>query len=124
MFVAQRELKVTLKGEETQRIYHPGEEISDFAEWPEVPRRAHLNMGYVSQVNREDLPKEAGSKKKATKKTVKKASVKKTEAVKQTEEVATESPDAPELKCSECNTDKIFKSPRALKTHVTLSHRK
>lgn len=114
-FVANRELKVISRGlDPVTTVYKAGDVIPDFAKWPEVPRRAHLNMEWVSKVKEEDLvaqPKEAGSKKKASKK-VTVGSVKKTEAVKQ------------EAETFECPLDgKTFKSPKALKTHTTLAHK-
>lgn len=59
MYVAQRELKIVDANGVVKRI-NPGEEVVDFDSWDIVPRRAHLNLEWVTKVEdpepKEDLP--------------------------------------------------------------------
>ena len=56
MYVARRELKVVEPGG-VIKIYRPGDVVPDFAQWPEIPKRAHLNMNFVEKVGEDESPK-------------------------------------------------------------------
>lgn len=64
MFVATKEIRVTLPGQEKQILFRPGDEVVGFEKWAEIPKRAHLNLGYVVK---QSSPPKAPSKKRAKK---------------------------------------------------------
>lgn len=100
MYVAVRELKVgTPKG---LVIIKPGQEIPDFEKWNEVAKRANINMGFVKEVAGMSTGTPSPS-------------------VSAKVEVKAQSPGI--LGCNKCQKTG-FKTPRALKTHVTLAHGK
>lgn len=117
MYVARRELKVIDRNDNVT-MYKPGDVIPDFATWPEVPRRAHLNMNYVEQV--QDAPK----KTKAPKETVLPVSQHQQPVAAPTQAPQPEAEPAI-LKCALCgDSSKPFKSQKGLNSHVKIVHSK
>jgi hypothetical protein len=118
-YIAQRHLKVAKIGSDKITEYQPGDIIPDFGEWPEVPRRAHLNMNYV--VKDDSVPNVAPKVAKIAK------NIDKDESLPPpTQEVAHSSDDSDDdrlFACAKC-TGKRFATSRALSNHITLAHRK
>lgn len=104
-FVATTEIRVVPLGKNTKecRVYRPGDVIPDFADWAEVPRRAHLNLGYVV---RSDDPTEEPGRPKPTR----------TRPAGTAQALA----GASLLACSEC--ERPFKTKRALGAHRARAH--
>lgn len=50
MYVAQKQLRVHDPKTKKLVLIEPGEEVRGFESWPEVPRKAHLNLDYVREV--------------------------------------------------------------------------
>lgn len=47
-YIARKPLNVMEGGK--IKVIPPNQEVIGFEDWPEVPKRAHLNMGYVEKV--------------------------------------------------------------------------
>lgn len=100
MYVACRELKVSVRGQSALTVLKPGDEVKGFEKWDYSVQQAHLNMEWVKKV-------QDGR-----------------DATVKASEVVTPSEDKTEVAwtCSHCN--KPFKRQRDLKSHVTLKHAK
>lgn len=56
MYVAQKQLKVTDPKTKKLVLIEPGQEVVGFESWPEIPKRAHLNLDYVREVADQRVP--------------------------------------------------------------------
>jgi hypothetical protein len=129
-YIANRVLLVIPKGTDQRIQYKPGDIIPDFESWPEVPRRAHLNMNYVIKDDSIVAPKVAKIAQKVTKSKAKKVAQVE-EAPQATAEPADKlgvaaadvGDDENLFGCTKC-PGKSFATARALSTHITLAHRK
>jgi hypothetical protein len=66
MYVATKELKV-ISREGVTTLFRPGDEVVGFEDWAEVPKRAHLNLGYVVVAESKQPAKKSAKKKSTTK---------------------------------------------------------